>query len=332
MKTIRLGLNLLAGCGTLILATAAAPSAQAQGTPPECEKGEMCICTGSPAGNYQKAGEAIVKQLRSGLQGHTRFVNTNGSLDNLNYVAGGQCSVGISQSDVYDLWRTEAPTANNVLPVRDLYTEYAHILCPASARIDNLNGLAAKQATLIIGPPGSGTAETWRSLRQVDEKKYGNSTIDVSSDPADAGSVQAVKASNGKSHPVCMLWISGLNSTAMQNANDRSLDPTTEKPTLQLISVDDKRMAKLPGREGPRYTVKEISPAKGSAGKPGFYDHLINNGGVFSSAGVDVLAVPAQFVMNKDFKAGLSREHYNQLSVAIDDASGGLRKEMSPGS
>jgi hypothetical protein len=34
MKTIRLGLNLLAGCGTLALAMAAGPSAQAQGAPP----------------------------------------------------------------------------------------------------------------------------------------------------------------------------------------------------------------------------------------------------------------------------------------------------------
>src|SRR5208283_2260194 len=86
MKTIRLGLNLLAGCGTLILAIAAAPSARAQGTPPQCEKGEMCICTGSPAGNYQKAVEAFVKHLRSVLQGHTRFVNNNASLETLIYL------------------------------------------------------------------------------------------------------------------------------------------------------------------------------------------------------------------------------------------------------
>jgi TRAP-type uncharacterized transport system substrate-binding protein len=292
----------------------------------------MCFCTGSPTGNYQKAAEAIARQLGQGLRSHTRFVNTNGSLDNLNNVASGQCSIGIAQSDVYDLWRTESSNANAVLPLRDLYTEYVHILCPASAKIDDLDDLATKKATLIIGPPGSGTAETWRSLRQVDDKKYGNANIDVSSDPADAGSVQAVKASAGKPHPVCMLWISGLNSTAMQNANERSLDPATGKPVMQLISVNDKRMAKLPGREGPRYTVREIKPSKGSAGKPGFYDNLINNGGIFSGAGIDVLAVPAGLFMNKEFKDALSRDNYNQLSTAIDDASGGLRKEMSPGS
>jgi len=129
-----------------------------------------------------------------------------------------------------------------------------------------------------------------------------------------------------------MLWISGLNSTAMQNANARSLDPATGKPTLQLISVNDKRMTKLPGQDGPRYTVKQIKPQRGTAGKPGFYDQLINNGGLFSGADIDVLAVPAELVMNKSFKAALSRDHYNQLSTAIDDASGGLRKEMSPGS
>lgn len=331
MKIARLGLSFLIGCGVVGVTLPAARPAYAD-EPPVCTKGDMCFCTGSPTGNYQKAAEAITKQLSQGLRSHTRFINTNGSLDNLNYVAGGQCSIGITQSDVYDLWRTEAPNANDVLPVQDLYTEYVHILCPASAKIDDLNDLAEKRATLIIGPPGSGTAETWRSLRQVDEKKYGNATIDVSSDPADAGSVQAVKASSGKPRPVCMLWISGLNSTAMQNANARSLDPATGKPTLQLISVNDKRMAKLPGKDGPRYTVKQIKPQRGTAGKPGFYDQLINNGGIFSGADIDVLAVPAALVMNKSFKAALSRDHYNQLSTAIDDASGGLRKEMSPGS
>lgn len=330
MKAKQPTIGLLAGVSALAIA-AMTPPAHAQ-APAQCDKGDMCVCTGSPTGNYQKAGEAIAKQLGAGLQAHTKFINTNGSLDNLNYVAGGQCSIGLAQSNVYDQWRTEAPTANNVLPVQDVYSEYVHILCPASADVEDLDGLAKQHATLIIGPPGSGTAETWRSLRQVDEKKYGNTNIDVSGDPADAGSVQAVKASNGKAHPVCMLWISGLNSTAMQNANDRSWDPATSKPKLQLISVNDKRMAKLPGREGPQYTVKEISPLKGSEGKPGFYDHLINNGGLFSSASVDVLSVQAEIVINKDFKAGLSRDRYNQLSTAIDDASGGLRKEMSPGS
>lgn len=321
---------------TAALAVVGAASAQADALP-QCEKGDMCICTGSPTGNYQIAGEAIAKQL-GGLQSHTKFVNTNGSLDNLNLVAGGQCSVGISQSDVYDMWSTEAPNANNVAVMQDLYTEYFHILCPASAGIEDLDGLASKHATLIIGPPGSGTAETWRSLRAVDEKKYGNTNIDVSGDPVDAGSIQTVKASSGKSHPVCMEWISGLNSTAMQNANARSWDPATGKPVLTLISVNDKRMLALPGRDGPRYTVQSIRPAAPAApsapdkqGRPGFYDHLINNGGLFSGASVDVLAVPAQIVISKPFKAAMDRAHFSALSTAVDDASGALRKQMSPG-
>lgn len=313
-----------------VLAIMSASAAYAQETN-QCNQGDLCFCTGSPTGNYQKAGEAITHQLSPSLQKRVKFVKTNGSLDNLNLVASGQCSAGITQSDVYDLWRTEAPNAANVAVMQDLYTEYVHVLCPASAKISNLEDLAGKHATMIIGPPGSGTAETWRSLRQVDEKKYGNANIDVSSEPADAGSVQTVKASGTRARPTCMLWISGLNSIAMQNANARSLDPATGKPTLQLISVDDKRMAKLPGREGPRYSVKNVRPKTGAAGKAGFYDHLINNGGVFSSDDIDVLAVPAQFILSSQFKASLSREHYSQLSTAVDDASGGLRKEMSPG-
>lgn len=288
---------------------------------------EFTICTGGKTGNYQKAGEVLAKQFGKPV----RFVNTNGSLDNLNLVAKGTCDAGFAQADVYDMWRTESSDANNVTPVQDLYTEYTHILCPAKSGIENMDDLAKAKATLIIGPNGSGTAETWRSLRQVDEKKYGNANIDVSTDPVDAGSIQAVKASNGKPRPVCMLWISGLNSTAMQNANGRSWDAATSSPTMQLISVNDKRMRNLPGREGPRYTVQEVTPQKGSAGKPGFYDKLINNGGIFSGSSVDVLAVKAGFFLNTAYKTTMNRDQYNQLLTAVDDASGGLRKDMSPG-
>ena len=130
MKIARLGLSLFIWCGVVGLALSGVRPAYADG-PPICAKGDMCFCTGSPTGNYQKAAESIAKQLSQGLRARTRFINTNGSLDNLNYVAGGQCSVGITQSDVYDLWRTESSNANDVLPVQDLYTEYVHILCPA---------------------------------------------------------------------------------------------------------------------------------------------------------------------------------------------------------
>jgi TRAP-type uncharacterized transport system substrate-binding protein len=300
--------------------------------PPKCDAGKLCICTGSPIGNYQAAGERIGEQLKGGTL-HGRLITTNGSLDNLNNAAAGICTGAIAQSDVYEQWKTESSGANNIVPVQDLYTEYVHILCPASAEINNLDGLAKRKATLIIGPPGSGTAETWRSLRQVDTKKYGNENIDVSGEPADSGSVQLVKASNNKQHPVCMLWISGLNSQAMQNANDRSVDPGTGKPTMQLISVDDERMEKLSGSDGPRYTVQMIKPHDGNPAQktPGFYNHLINNSGWFSSAGIKVLAVKSVFFLNKDFKNKIPRNEYNQLATAIDDASGSLRKQMSPG-
>jgi TRAP-type uncharacterized transport system substrate-binding protein len=301
--------------------------------PTQCEEHEMCICTGSPTGNYQKAGEAI-SALLGDLAKHVRYVPTNGSLDNLNYVAKGICTAGITQTDVFDLWKTESPVANNVVAVQDLYTEYTHILCPASAKIADMSGLADKKATLIIGPPGSGTAETWRSLRQVNEKKYGNTNIDISADPADAVSVQTVKASNGKPHPVCMLWISGLNSTAMQNANARSLDAATGKPTLQLITVDDPAFLKLQANDGgKRYAVTTISPKAPTGTQPGFYNNLINNGGyIFGSAGVDVLGVKAAFILNKDFRDKMNRDTLAKLTTAVDDASGNLRKQMSPGS
>jgi TRAP-type uncharacterized transport system substrate-binding protein len=326
MRRVFAGIGLM----TVLACLSIMPSAHAQDnqTPQECQQGDLCICTGSPVGDYQKAGVEIAKQLGGALGQKVKFINTNGSGDNLNMVAEGkQCQVGLAQSDVYDLWRTEARNGANVAVVQPLYTEYAHILCPSVAEIDNLNGMAKKHATLIIGPSGSGTALTWRSLRDVDGKKYGTDNINVSPDPADSSSVTEVKASTA-THPVCLLWISGLNSTPMQNANMKSVNPANGKPMLQLISVDDERMLKLPGFDGPRYTAQEVSPQKN------FYDHLINNGGFFTSAGVTVLSVKALLIMNTQFKDQLSntkRAVYNRFTTAVDDASGVLSRQMSPG-
>lgn len=304
-------------------------TARAQDTASQqCHDGDVCICTGSPNGDYQKAGEEISKQLGGNLNGHrVVLITTHGSGDNLNFVATGKrCQMGLAQSDVFALWKTDATNSSGVATVQPLYTEYTHILCPAVAKIDNLAGLSQKHATLIIGPPGSGTEITWRSLRDVDAK-YDTKTINVSPEPVDSSSIQEVKTSTA-TRPVCVLWIAGLNSIPMQNANLKSVNPENGEPLLQLISVDDKRMLRLPGLDGPRYAVKEISPKKN------YYDHLINNGGFFSSASVDVLTIPALLIINKSFKDDLSnnqRSVWNRLTDAVGDAAGVLTHQMSPG-
>lgn len=316
-------LTIFAALAALIGAPVAA-QAQDSAAPPDVHR--LRFCTGSKSGNYHFAAETIAAHLGRAVfpQGGT-FIASEGSLSNLRKLAAGECDVAFTQADVLQQYVQEHPGTTGFSPFKTLYTEYVQVLCPAASGWSSIQDLGKHHATLIVGPDGSGTAETWRSLRMVNDKLYGG--ISLNPDPPDIGSVLSLKDSKD----TCMLWVSGLDSPDMHAANERSPDPQSGKPTLQLISVDDRKMTKIAGPNGqPLYTVKTISPVKAKPGKPGFYDHLINNGGLLSSAGVDVLTVPAVLVIRDDYRRALPRDVSNRLALAIEDSMPALRKRVNP--
>ncbi len=242
------------------------------------------IGTGGKSGNYYWAANEIAKRFSPDLFTSSTIVNTAGSLDNLRRLSTGEVDIAFSQADVANAFVIESPALHDTFSVLKVaYTEYAHIMCPTSSGWSSLSDLSAavtakKSVKLIVGPDGSGTAETWRIMRSVDGKLYDG--IQRDPEPADYSSAHTV----ADSKDTCMLWVSGLNSNDMRSANALSIRTSNGKPSLRLISIDDPKMLAIKGTDGlPLYKMQNISPVAASNGKPSLYDNLIQSSGFFSS-------------------------------------------------
>ena len=290
--------------------------------------------TGGTQGNYYWAGGEILK--RTGDLFHSsKLAVTKGSLENLRggtvppSATSGRFDLFFTQSDVGNQFVLENPGAGDAIELlRIVYTEYVHILCPTKSGWKTLSDIANAKGTrkMIVGPDGSGTAETWRIMRQADGKKYDG--IERNPEPADYSSAHTVADSND----TCMLWVSGLNSAGMVSANALSVKTPDGKPSLQLVSIDDPKMLAIKGFDGlPLYKKVSISPISAGNGKVALYDHIIaGGGGWFAGTSVDLLAVPAYLMVRKDFKAALGRERLARLLDAIDDAQPTIWAKVNP--
>jgi hypothetical protein len=285
------------------------------------------ICTGSGSGNYYWAAHQIIpflpKQMFTG-----EVHKTDGTLDNINKLIDGTCGLAFGQSDVRSQFLVDTPALkDSIVVLAKVYTEITHVLCPAVSGWKSLTDMlkAKGEKHMIVGQPGSGTAETWRIWKQVDLAQYSSISLDPS--PADFASAHDV----AKSRNTCMLWISGLNSGDMVSTNDLSGKGKGGQPTLRLLDIDDRRLLEIKGIDGtPLYTEKTITPHGPEKGQPGLYDHLINNGGWMSSASITVMAIPAELLASSKYKAGLPRARLTKLLQAVDDAQTGIWQKVDP--
>ncbi len=311
--------------GSLAMSAALAAPAHAAG---------ISVCTGSSTGNYTAAAKEIFSRV-AGRVGEVRFVTNDengGSLDNLRKLSAGQCDFAFAQSDVYDTYRSENPSTLNSLPVyRKIYTEFAHILCPSATGWSSLDDLAkakknGARVRLIVGPDGSGSAETWRTIRRADPA--GLDGIERVADPVNIEAVSTIKDRKD----TCMLWVSGLNSPNMELANRRSVNTRDGKPAFRLISIDDKRIYALKDPNGePIYTAETIE-SKAKNGRPGIYNNLLaDTGWLSTNKAVEVPTVEALLVTRQDLKQKMPRDVSTSLDQAVEDASSTIWATMSPG-
>lgn len=272
------------------------------------------FCTGSESGNYTFAANEIVKRLPDEVKSQIEVVFTKGSLDNLNRITDGGCDVAFAQGDVASMFLVSNPNARNrIMPFKRVYDEYVHLLCPVASGWDEMSDLSGKTAKVIVGPEGTGSAETWRSIYNGNEAY---AKIERLPNPVGIASVSMVKDSVN----TCMLWVSGLNSPDMQSANAISFSIKSGYPAMHLVSINDKAMDKAIGLDGaPLYTSVLISPVAPDLAKknPGFYYNLIDSGSFSSS--VDMKTVPAWLYVTQAVSE--QSNVMNALTKAVEDAS-----------
>ena len=223
---------------------------------------ELTLCTARADGNYFAAGEEIKRRISpGGLK--VRLLETNGSADNLERLAAGECDAGIVQIDAYFAYQ-EAHRAERLEIKRPtyLYQEFVHLICRADAGIASIEELAqrAHQPTVLIGAPNSGSAVTWDAFTVLDPSYASVPTREI-------GGSEALGLVNEGEGADCLMYVSGLHSNYLSSVNDSGAE-------LRLVAVDDPDLddAKFAGLQIyefqpiPAGTYAGLQPGSGRSG------------------------------------------------------------------
>ena len=230
---------------------------------PDARPRRLRFCAGSRTGNYTFAAERIAERARSGAV-ELEVVTTPGASDNLRRLRAEECDLALSQSDVFDLHGAEDPdSVRGIVPFKRVYSEYVHLLCPVASGLTS-TAQFGPNTRLITGAEGSGTSETWRAFRAAVPRLDAVQRIP---EPVNLVAVNRVK----DSRDVCMLWVSGLNSSDIQGANAMSINTPDRRRAMRLISVNERVLRNVRGTDGrPMYRFEPIRARFGS------YDNLID--------------------------------------------------------
>ncbi len=209
------------------------------------ENTKLKFCTGSLEGNYYASGEEIKRQVaRQNID--VELIATDGSMDNMQRMAKGECDAGFAQIDAY--LHYQALNQDSRLEVerpRHLYEEYLHLVCRRDTGIGSIKQLRKPQESfsLVAGAPGSGTSITWDSITRLNPDYLDVETQNAGHDSA-LSSVVEGKAS-------CLMLVSGLGTKYLA-----LIDESGEQ--LRLISVDDKAFQEARHFGRPIYDFRDI--------------------------------------------------------------------------
>lgn len=133
---------------------------------PPLEPGELRVATGLDGGVYRVYGRALARVLDRELRPvRTRAAETEGSIDNLQRLAGGRADIGFSLADAaLRAVEGEAPFSSpvKIAALARLYNDYLQIIVRKDSELRRIGDLAGK--TVSIGAKRSGTALQARAV------------------------------------------------------------------------------------------------------------------------------------------------------------------------
>lgn len=267
----------------------------------------MNICTGGEKGNYYLAGQHIRGQVGTRLT--VNVIKTTGSWDNMERMLRGECDAAIVQNDAHLLFSRKNPTAKlEIERTAAMYKEYVHLVCNAQAKVHWITDLDhEKRHTVLVGPVGSGTAVTWEVMAQTLPETLGK----ISTLPE--GGLRALAKVKDGAEATCMMFVTGLNSPAMLEANDNAFNEKREK-VLTLAHVWHKTFDdKLKDAKGrPVYENESLRAVS-------YYPNLRYTGGSW-----DTTAIPAILITSSKW-IGQNEAAYDVLVSAALKAQKTLR-------
>ena len=176
----------------------------------EATKPVVRFCTGRQDGKYAQAALQY-KTVVAG--GDVKIVFTEGSVDNLQKIANGDCDVAFTQRDAYMSY-DDSVTPLNVTRVGALYNEAVHMFCAKSSGVTHLSDLNGRaDIRMWTGNAGSGASVTWDNFTNLNDQLVATEVKKSATD-----------AAFGDAATDCGIYVGYLNSPFMATVSkDRSL-------------------------------------------------------------------------------------------------------------
>lgn len=218
MKALLRRIGVVAGLIALLSTSACAPQR------PQWAQHPVSIAGGSATGVYYDYGEQLAHVLSRDLDADIRFVETNGSVDNLRRIGAGEAQLGFAQSDAVADAVTGTGDFDRPLPIRAvarLYDEYVHVVVRADSGIRTLDDLADRAVSL--GAPGSGVSVVARRVLEASE-------VPVSGIADPALGIDASIAALTSGDIDGFFWVGGLPTPGIERL--------AETLPIRLLSID----------------------------------------------------------------------------------------------
>ncbi len=278
------------------------------------------IGTGGTAGTYYPIGGLIANAISNppgsrpceegGSCGFPGLIasalSANGSVANINAIAGGTLESGFSQSDVATWAQTgtgiweDREAVDNLRAIANLYPETIHLVASADAGIESVSDLEGK--TVSLDEPGSGTLVDARIILDA----YG-----LSEDDIDAAFLKPDQAADRMRDGAmdAFFFVGGFPAGAI----------------AELASQEDIVLVPISGAE-----------AEGVTDEYTFFAENIVPGGTYEGVDDDVttLSVGAQWVtsadQSEDLIYGVTAALWNENTRKLLDSGHQKGKEITP--
>ncbi|MEU4603585.1 TAXI family TRAP transporter solute-binding subunit [Kribbella sp. NPDC023972] len=173
--------------------------------------GPATFATGNRNGVYNTFGGGLAKLVSEVTGMELQIIETNGSVDNLQRVAGMKCDMGLTTSDsalnAYEGTGTFSSGGLRFTALARTYDNYVHVVVPTASDAVNLKDLSG--LTVNVGPMNSGTkvvADLILTTAKLRNVKTTNLSLE------DAVKSLARKANNlGRGQGIdALIWSGGL--------------------------------------------------------------------------------------------------------------------------
>lgn len=193
---------------------------------------ELKFCSGKSTGKYHRVVEAVANASKGSDTITVVEVPSNGSWDNLQKLASGECDAAIVQSDAWGVYEKNGGSLSlDRLDV--LYQEYVHFFCNrkvADAKgIDDIGDIEnRKDISISVGAEGGGTEVTWKNFGLLDTDYLPDEDGPPVKNLNDTMAINKIKTGD----VACGLYVGGLGTEFMGKINALGSD-------IVLLPVND---------------------------------------------------------------------------------------------